>query len=191
MSLPTLSIKVDFEKFNVQGEIIDALGRQSFTTLQKCTSDIRQWAYGLSPDALDEYLHMSEQTSVLYLDNFCKCIIDLYKSRYMRSPTLTGVTRLYSAHEEKHGFKGMLGSIDMHLDWKNCHVSYKGQYTRGDHKKLTIMLEAVASYDLWIWYAFFGMTGFNNDINILNQSPVFDALKNEIAPSALFEINGH
>ncbi|XP_071699091.1 uncharacterized protein [Rutidosis leptorrhynchoides] len=90
----------------------DALGRQSFTTLQKCTSAIRQLAYGLSPDALDEYLHMSEQTSVICLDNFCKCIIDLHKSRYMRSPTATDVARLYSAHEEKHGFKGMLGSID-------------------------------------------------------------------------------
>ncbi|XP_071714468.1 uncharacterized protein [Rutidosis leptorrhynchoides] len=31
----------------------DALGRQSFTTLQKCTSAIRQLAYGLSTDALD------------------------------------------------------------------------------------------------------------------------------------------
>ncbi|XP_071687918.1 uncharacterized protein [Rutidosis leptorrhynchoides] len=173
-------------------ENIDAIGRQSFTTLQKCTSSIRQLAYGLSPDALDEYLHMSEQTLVICLDNFCKCIIDLYKIRYMRSPTATDVARLYSAQEEKHGFKGMLGSIDcMHWEWKNCPVALKGQYTRGDYKKPTIMLEAVASYDLWIWHAFSGMTGSNNDINVLNQSPVFDALKNETAPSTPFEVNGH
>ncbi|XP_071692051.1 uncharacterized protein [Rutidosis leptorrhynchoides] len=99
----------------------------------------------------------------------------------MRSPTATDVARLYSAHEEKHGFKGMLSSIDcMHWEWKNCPVAYKGQYTRGDHKKPTIMLEAMASYDLWIWHAFFGMavTGF-------------DALKKGTAPSAPFEVNGH
>ncbi|XP_071698949.1 uncharacterized protein [Rutidosis leptorrhynchoides] len=69
------------EHFDFFREINDALGRQSFTTLQKCTSAIHQLAYRLSPDALDEYLHMSEQTSVICLDNFCICIIDFHKSR--------------------------------------------------------------------------------------------------------------
>jgi hypothetical protein len=32
------------------------------------------------------------------------------------------------------------------------------------------MLEAVASLDLWIWHAFFGVAGSNNDINVLDQS---------------------
>ncbi|XP_071699763.1 uncharacterized protein [Rutidosis leptorrhynchoides] len=79
----------------------------------------------------------------------------------------------------------------MHWEWRNCHVALKGQYTRGDHKKPTLMLEAVASYDLWIWHAFFGMAGSNNDINVLNQSPIFDKLKNGTFPSAPFEVNGH
>ncbi|XP_071728867.1 uncharacterized protein [Rutidosis leptorrhynchoides] len=35
------------------------------------------------------------------------------------------------------------------------------------------------------------MAGSNNDMNVLNQSPVFDGLKNETAPSAPFEVNGH
>ncbi|XP_071695224.1 uncharacterized protein [Rutidosis leptorrhynchoides] len=68
------------------------------------------------------------------------------QERYMRSPNAYDVQRLYSKHEEKHGFKGMLGSIDcMHWEWKNCPVALKGQYTRGDHKKPTIMLEAGTS----------------------------------------------
>ncbi|CAN1290215.1 hypothetical protein LINPERPRIM_LOCUS20599 [Linum perenne] len=50
----------------------------------------------------------------------------------------------------------MLGSIDcMHWPWKNCPVAWKGQFTRGDQGIPTIMLEAVASQDLWIWHAFF------------------------------------
>jgi hypothetical protein len=36
------------------------------------------------------------------------------------------------------------------------------------------MLEAVASQDLWIRHAFFGVAGSNNDINVLNQSHVFN-----------------
>ncbi|XP_071713052.1 protein ALP1-like [Rutidosis leptorrhynchoides] len=180
------------EHFDYFIERRDAAGRPSFTILQKCTSALCQLAYGTAPDSFNEYLHMSEQTSILCLDNFCKCIIDLYKSRYMRSPTATDVARLYSVHKEKHGFRGMLGSIDcMHWEWKNCPVAHKGQYTRGDHKKPTIMLEAVASYDLWICHAFFGMAGSNNDINVLNQSPLFDVLKTGRAPPAPFEVNGH
>ncbi|GJX54041.1 ALP1-like protein [Tanacetum coccineum] len=32
----------------------------------------------------------------------------------------------------------------------------------------TIMLEVVVSYDLWIWHAFFGVAGANNDLTFLN-----------------------
>jgi hypothetical protein len=41
-----------------------------------------------------------------------------------------------------------------------------GQY-RGHSKGCTIILEAVASQDLWIWHFFFGMAGSHNDINML------------------------
>jgi hypothetical protein len=37
----------------------------------------------------------------------------------------------------------------------------------------TITLEAVPSYDRWIWHAFFDVVGSNNDINVLNQSDLF------------------
>ncbi|GJX49599.1 ALP1-like protein [Tanacetum coccineum] len=40
-----------------------------------------------------------------------------------------------------------------------------------------ILLEAVASQDLWIWHAFFGVAGSNNDANVLRQSPVLNGLK--------------
>ncbi|GJU21654.1 ALP1-like protein [Tanacetum coccineum] len=82
-------------------------------------------------------------------------------------PTLEDVVKIQQKHNNVHGFPGMLGSIDcMHWEWKNCPVSWQGQYGRGDKKYPTIMLEAVASQDLWIWHAFYGMEGANNDINV-------------------------
>lgn len=36
------------------------------------------------------------------------------------------------------------------------------------------MFEVVASQNLWIWHAFFGSAGSLNDINILNNSPIFN-----------------
>jgi hypothetical protein len=45
-------------------------------------------------------------------------------------------------------------------------------YTR-DIKHSTIISEPIASHDHWIWHAFFLIASFNNDINVLNQSPLF------------------
>ncbi|CAN1348927.1 hypothetical protein LINPERPRIM_LOCUS41645 [Linum perenne] len=83
----------------------------------------------------------------------------------------------------------MIGSIDcMHLDWKNCPIAWVGQYT-GHHRKPTIVLEDVASYDTWIWHAFFGMPGSNNDINTLCVSPLFVRAVCGSLPQVTFKVN--
>ncbi|CAL9234437.1 unnamed protein product [Arabidopsis halleri] len=85
----------------------------------------------------------------------------------------------------------MVGSINcMHWEWKNCSTVWKGQYSRG-HAKPTIVLEAMASQDLWIWHAFFGAPGTCNDINVLDRSPVFDDILEGRAPRVSYEVNGH
>ncbi|XP_071714473.1 uncharacterized protein [Rutidosis leptorrhynchoides] len=102
----------------------DALGRLGFNTEQKITYALRQLAYGTAADMFDEYLQMSEATSIICLNMFCKCVLQLYVDEYLRKPTSGDIAHLYSAHEEKHGFKGMLGSIDcMHWQWRNCPVA--------------------------------------------------------------------
>ena len=45
---------------------------------------------------------------------------------------------------------------------------------RGDHDHPILMLQVVASQDLWFWHVFFGVAGSNNDINVLHQSPLFN-----------------
>ncbi|XP_071727149.1 protein ALP1-like [Rutidosis leptorrhynchoides] len=170
----------------------DAAGRQSLTILQKCTAAIRQMAYGTTPDMFDEYIKIGEKTAALCLDYFCKCVFHLFAREYLRKPTTKDIARLYNFHAQKHGLPGMLGSIDcMHWEWKNCPVEWQGQYTRGDKKGPSIMLEAVASQDLWIWHGFFGMAGANNDINVLNASPLFNSIKDGTAPPSPFDVNGH
>ena len=48
-------------------------------------------------------------------------------------------------------------------------------YTGHFHKP-TIILEAVALYDLWRWHAFSGLLGSHNDINVLKRSFIFSDL---------------
>ncbi|KAK1407726.1 hypothetical protein QVD17_39350 [Tagetes erecta] len=45
---------------------------------------------------------------------------------------------------------------------------------KGDQKGPSMILQAVASYDLWIWNAYFGSVGTNNDINVLEASPIIE-----------------
>ncbi|CAK8532768.1 unnamed protein product [Lathyrus sativus] len=51
------------------------------------------------------------------------------------------------------------------------------------------MLEVVASHDLWIWHAFFGVAGSNNDINMLNQSNIFNDVLQGRAPKVHYTIH--
>jgi hypothetical protein len=55
----------------------------------------------------------------------------------------------------------------------------------------SIILEAVADQSLWIWHAFFGMPGGNNDINILDRSPLITNLLRSEGNDMRFEINEH
>ncbi|XP_024013935.1 uncharacterized protein LOC112088021 [Eutrema salsugineum] len=59
-----------------------------------------------------------------------------------------------------------------------------------DRENPQSFLEAVASYDLWIWHAFFGPPGTLNDINVLDRSPVFDDIIQGRAPKVNFSVNG-
>ncbi|KAJ9552384.1 hypothetical protein OSB04_016429 [Centaurea solstitialis] len=162
----------EFEYFKQQW---DARGVKGFSPLQKCTSAIRQLAYETASDSMDEYLRMGETTSRECLKIFLS----------------SDIQAIYALHEQQHDLPGMLGSIDcMHWEWKNCPVAWRGQFHRGDHEGPTVILEAVASYDEWIWHAFFGVPGATNDIIVVNQSPIFNDLFENKAPDSSFIANG-
>lgn len=169
----------------------DARGTLGFSSVQKCAVAIRQLAYGSVSDSWDEYFQMSERVALESLDEFCSCVMQLYGRRYLRKPTPSDVRSLYAHHSQVHGFPGMLGSLDcLHWEWDGCRVSNHGQYTQGRNKHPTIILEAVASQDLWFWHTYFGPAGSNNDLNVLQVSPVFDHVLNGSAPDTSFQVNG-
>ncbi|GJV72112.1 serine/threonine-protein kinase STY17-like protein [Tanacetum coccineum] len=66
---------------------IDCTGKEGIFPLLKCTSTIRQLAYGIYADFLDEYLQMSERSSRLSLDHFCSSVMENFGPEYLRKPT--------------------------------------------------------------------------------------------------------
>ncbi|XP_013617071.1 PREDICTED: uncharacterized protein LOC106323507 [Brassica oleracea var. oleracea] len=167
----------------------DAANKEGISPLAKCTTAMRMLAYGMAADAVDEYIKIGGTTALECLRRFCKGIIQLYEQVYLRAPTEDDLQRILHVSEMR-GFPGMIGSIDcMHWEWKNCPKAWEGQYTRGDKGTTTVILEAVATHDLWIWHAFFGCPGTLNDINVLDRSPVFDDVEQGNTPRVNFFVN--
>jgi hypothetical protein len=157
---------------------------------QKITAAMRMLTYGVAADATDEYVRIGESTALESLWRFVKAVDEIFGEQYLRHPTEKDIERLIALGEAM-GFPGMLGSIDcMHWAWKNCPYDKQGQF-KGHVDNPTLILEAVASDDLWIWHAFFGMPGSLNDINVLDRSPLFDNLAEGRAPEVKFSVNGH
>src|SRR5436189_1551250 len=138
-------------------------------------------AFDAPADFLDECLRLGESTIIDSMRRFVAAVVQRFGDEYLRAPNEEDTARLLHINEQR-GFPGMLGSIDcMHWKWKNCPTAWHGMYTGHCHS-LTIILEAVASADLWIWHAFFGLPGALNDINVLDRSPVFDTIAFGRAP---------
>ncbi|CAN6716332.1 unnamed protein product [Malus baccata var. baccata] len=103
-------------------------------------------ANGCSAGSTNEYLRLAESTAIENLKHFCKEIATIYGATYLKKPNCEDLKRL------------------LHKKWKNYPTAWAGQF-KSHHNKPTIILEVVASYDTWIWHAFFDTPGSNNDIN--------------------------
>ena len=168
----------------------NAAGTLGLSSLQKITAAFRMLAYGVAADAMDDYVRIGESTAIESLRRSVAAVVEVFGDEYLRSPNEDDTARLL-AIGERRGFPGMLGSIDcMHWRWKICPYEWQGMY-KGHVHEPTIILEAVASKDLWIWYAFFGMPGSHNVINVLQRSPLFVRLAEGQAPEVHYTINGH
>ena len=80
------------------------------------------------------------------------------------------------------------------VHWTSCIGSGKlSQSTQRSYqgKKqgvMTIALEAAVDCRLWFWYAWLGMPGANNDLNILDCLPIFHDLSAGRTPKVHFAI---
>ena len=167
----------------------NAAGELGHSTFQKVTAALRMLAYGIPADLVDDHLAMGESQAIMCVKRFAVGIVQVFGQECLRSPNVEDAARLLEMNKAR-GFPGMLGSIDcMHWSWKNCPKAWHGQF-HGQKKGFTIILEAVADQETWIWHAFFGMPGSLNDINVVNRSPLMNKIANGELPPVQFIANG-
>jgi hypothetical protein len=120
----------------------NAAGLLGFSGYQKISTAMRVLAYGIPADYADEYLRISEDTTIESVHRFCKVMIHVFGPTYLRAPNEQDISRLLGENAAR-GWPGMLGSVDcMHWRWKNCPKAWHGQYCGKSHDP-TIILEAV------------------------------------------------
>ncbi|XP_039780809.1 uncharacterized protein LOC120648121 [Panicum virgatum] len=168
----------------------NAVGALGGSPIQKSIVAVWMLAYGVLADFLDDYVRLGESTIIECLKHFVKAFVEVFSEQYLRAPNAEDTARLMAINHAR-GWPGMLGSIDcMHWKWDKCPTAWRGAYT-GHKDGPTMILEAVASQDLWIWHTFFGLLGSLNDINVLCHSPLFQSLTSGKAPELEYIVNGN
>jgi hypothetical protein len=81
---------------------LNVTGKVGFSSYQKCPAAIRQLAYGVPGDLIDEYLRMSESTCIKAMYKICTSAIAVFGKVYLREPTTEDTSRL--VHKKKRGF---------------------------------------------------------------------------------------
>jgi hypothetical protein len=147
-------------------------------------------AFGVSGQAFCDYFQMGETTAELCCEKVAKAISHFkeLKDKYLHSYCHADARHVSALHEAVHGVVGMLGSLDcMNVPWKNCPKALLGQYMNSKQGHPTIVLKAVADYNLWFWHAAFGFARSLNDINIWDSSPLHKAMVDGSFASVDFE----
>lgn len=113
---------------------------QTLTHL-KIAAALKQLRYGISADALDESLQVSETVAREALKRFCRSLTVIYRAQWLRPPNREELDTILQENARR-GFPGMIGSVDcMHWQWQNCPSSWKGQF-QGKEGGPTLVLEA-------------------------------------------------
>jgi hypothetical protein len=66
----------------------DVTGKLGFTSYQECSVAIRMLVYGVAGDLMDEYSRMSESTCRESMYKFCRAVIAVFGTVYLREPLL-------------------------------------------------------------------------------------------------------
>lgn len=168
----------------------DAIKKEGIKPLLRIIASMRILAYGKSFDEVDEICEMSRTSIRQSFKFFVRETISVFSDEYLRAPNETDLRRILGINSQR-GFPGCLGSWDcQHWEWKNCPVAWAGQF-KGKEKKPTIVLEAVADAELWIWACHVGKPGSMNDLNILDSSPIVTSiLEGRLLPQFEYSLNG-
>jgi len=154
----------------------DALKKPGISPLVRLVGCLRMLRYGLPADILDENIQISRSVLMDSVKQFCRLIKKEFGAQYLnRCPTPEEKQQMLLSMANR-GYPGAFASWDCkHLVWGLCPQEEQGQH-KGKEGKCTMILEAIADADTYIWYHFFGEPGSLNDLNVLDKSSIVGSI---------------
>jgi Plant transposon protein len=167
----------------------DALGKPGLHPLQCVVAALYKLSYGVASDALDGYVRISESSAHESQAMFYRALFELFGVEYGHQPTEDDLRRILKINADR-GFPGCVDSIDcQHWSWEACPIQFAG-HVKGTEEKWTIVLEAVADGECFVWQAAFGYPGSLNDLSILDMSSTIERIfRSDFPPSITFLVN--
>jgi len=170
---------------------INETGKLQAHPLQKVVAAFRVIAYGEAADGADEYVRLSRTVIAKSTKLLMEFIVKRWGPTYLRRPNQDELNTIMERNKER-GMPGCMGSLDFcHWEWHQCPTGMAGAYQSRKGKR-GIVVEAECDEDLWVWHLFVGAPGSLNDINVMQQSPLYlDVTGGRWPPrSTPFSING-
>jgi hypothetical protein len=81
-------------------ERYDTTSHAGLTTLQKCIAALRQLAYDMTTDTIDEYLKLEKSTALECIEYYYSGIIECFEDDFLHRPTITNTQCLLDKTEE-------------------------------------------------------------------------------------------
>lgn len=166
-------------------QAVHATGRPQAHPLEKVVAAFRVLAYGEAADRADEYVRLARSTVDVATRKLVEFIVSEYEPLYLRPPNDEELTTILRRNAER-GLPGCMGSLDCsHWEWRACPKGLAGIYQNRKQRR-TIIMETVCDEDLYIWHLFVGAPGSFNDLNVLQQSPLYQDVTAGLWPPRKF-----
>ncbi|XP_028075720.1 uncharacterized protein LOC114277964 [Camellia sinensis] len=101
----------------------DAAYILGLSPLQKITSAMRILSYRVAANAIDDYIRIGESIAIQSLQHFCNSVIEIFRPKYLRSPTLTDIARLLATGEVR-GFPGKAPPVHYTINGHSYNLGY-------------------------------------------------------------------
>ena len=129
-------------------------------------------AYGEAADRADECLRLSRMVIAKSTKLLMKFIVRQWGPAYLRRPSQDELNNIMERNKER-GIPRCMGSLDYcHWEWHQCLTGMAGAYHRRKGQR-SVVVESVCDEGLWMWPLFVGAPGSINDINVMQQSPLY------------------
>jgi len=172
--------------------LINAMGRLQAHPLQKVVAEFRVIAYGGATDRADGYARLSGTVKLESTKLLMEFIVKRWGSPCLRRPNKE-VRKTIMERKEERGTPVCMGSLHcFHWEWHQCQTGMAGAYHSRKGQR-GIFIEAVCYEDLWVSYLLVGAPTSLNDIDVIQQKPLYlDAARGRSPPrNHPYTINGN